>query len=97
MGFIAPLEMRAMDSDSESNRSKKSGSSVLMQMPGHRQFSPSAPAVGSLPPVPPSYANHMMLSQGQGHGNGDTNHNQNYGGPSHGSSGNQNEFFVDVM
>lgn len=30
-GFSAPLEMRAIDSDSESNRSRKSGGSVRMQ------------------------------------------------------------------
>ncbi|ODN02436.1 Segment polarity protein dishevelled DVL-3 [Orchesella cincta] len=51
-GFTAPLEMRAIDSDSESNRSKKSGSSVLMQqMPmvhpahhhSHMQLPPQQP------------------------------------------------------
>lgn len=91
MGYSAPLEMRAMDSDSDSNRSRKSGSSVLMQIPMN------GPQIGNLPAtLPPSYANAMMLAN-QAHANGDvTNHNQRFGGPSH-SSGNPNEFFVDVM
>ena len=86
------MELRSIDSDSGSNRSKKSGSSVLMQM---SMQAPNGMPMGNLPPVPPSYANHMMINN-PNQSNGDvTNHNnQNFRSN---PSGNPNEFFVDVM
>jgi hypothetical protein len=85
LGFAAPLEMRSIDSDSESNRSKKSGSSVLMQKmsqpPIHGQQQ-QQPLVG------PSYVNHT---------NGDTANHNNQNFRSGSASNNPNEFFIDVM
>jgi hypothetical protein len=82
LGFAAPEGIRSIDSDSnESNRSKKSGASVLQQIhPPHHH-----PGVG------PSYMNHPNS------GNGDANnHNSNFHNNGS-SSTKPSEFFIDVM
>jgi len=99
-GFSAPLEMRAIDSDSDSQRSKRSGGSVLnvmqqqmvkvSQMHSHTMMgSQQSQLIGPHPSSPglPGYSNPST--------NGDLlNHN---GGRVGTTTNNPNEFFVDVM
>lgn len=84
LGFSAPPEIRSIDSDSGSNRSKKSGSSVLQQQLVHPPHSHNM-----MPGGGPSYVNHA---------NGDSNNHNNpnfHSGPP--ASNKPSEFFIDVM
>jgi segment polarity protein dishevelled len=86
-GFSAPLEMRSIDSDSESNRSKRSGSSVLMQM----QSSNGGPSYGNAPTVPQMFPHQGMMSNNHQSGDMNSHNNQIF---RTNPSGNPNELFV---